>query len=50
MKKTTQVLYDSKIKNDKKIKKNKKIPYGPKKEEDYYRPMKIHNAFNDSYI
>ena len=49
MKKITEILYDSKIKKDKKIKEIKKILYDPKK-EDYYKPIKIHNAFNDNYI
>ena len=50
MKEAIELLYDSKINNHKKIKKIKKVLYGPKKEEEYYRPRKINHAFNDNYI
>ena len=45
-----KIIYDLKIKNDRKIEEIKKILYDLKKEEDYYRPIKINNAFNDDCI
>ena len=50
IKQVIKILYDLKIKNDRKTEEIKNILYDPKKEEDYYRPIKINNAFNDDYI
>ena len=50
IKEATEVLYNPKIKNNKKIKKIKKNLYGPKKKDEYYRPIKINGAFDDNYI
>ena len=48
-KKIIKTLHDSKTKKDRKIEKIEKILY-ERKEKDYYKPIKINNAFNDNYI
>ena len=48
-KKIIKTLHDSKIKRDRKMEKIEKVLY-EQKEKDYYKPIKINNAFNDDYI
>ena len=50
IKEIMKILYDLKIERHRKIKEIKKILYDSKTTEDYYKPIKINNAFKNNYI